>query len=331
MRGRVLSFLHGQKTGGKCTGNQSPPKEVKPIFDKETKLALGLALAYLLWVNFVVGFRADHLALPIICFGLFFAGATSRKIMWALFFFMLYWVLYDSMRIYPNFEFNPVHVAEPYDIEKWLFGFEYHGQVVTPNEFFEENTHPIPDVLSGLFYLSWVPVPVAFAVWLFFRDKRMLIDFSLAFLLTNLFGFVLYYAYPAAPPWYVELHGFQENFSIPGNEAGLANFDRIMGVELFHSMYAKNANVFAAIPSLHSAYPILPLYFAMKRKMWTASWVFFVICVGIWFAAVYSRHHYFIDVLLGIACALATIFVFEKIILKTRVNGWLERYAGVIR
>ena len=59
--------------------------------------------------------------------------------------------------------------------------------------------------------------------------------------------------------------------------------------------------------------------------------VFFVICVGIWLAAVYSRHHYIIDVLLGIACALATIFVLERLILRTRVDGWLERYAEVIR
>ncbi len=298
---------------------------------QETAIALALAFAYLLWANFVIGLRGDHVAFVGICFLMFFAGTTSRKVLWALFFFLVYWVTYDSLRIFPNYQFNPVHVVEPYEFEKSIFGFEYLGQIVTPNEFFEENTHPVLDVLSGLFYLSWVPVPLAFAVWLFFRDKRMLIDFSLAFLLTNLFGFVLYYAYPAAAPWYVELHGFEENFTIPGNEAGLANFDRILGVKLFNSMYAKNANVFAAIPSLHSAYPILPLYFALKKKMRAASWVFFIICVGIWFAAVYSRHHYLIDVILGVACALATIFVFERVILRTRVNGWLDRYAEVIK
>ena len=249
----------------------------------------------------------------------------------ALFFFMLYWVIYDSLRIYPNYLFNPVHIAEPYNVEKAFFGFEYLGKIMTPNEFFEVNTHPAADVLSGLFYLCWVPVPIAFAVWLFFRDKRMLLDFSLAFLLTNLFGFMLYYAYPAAPPWYVEMHGFSENFNIPGNEAGLANFDRILGIQLFHSMYAKNANVFAAIPSLHSAYPILPLYFALKKKMPLAVFLFFIVCLGIWGAAVYSRHHYIIDVILGVLCALVTILVLEKWVLKTRVDGWLDRYAELIK
>jgi inositol phosphorylceramide synthase catalytic subunit len=298
---------------------------------KETTVVLGLALAYLLWTSLVVGLRNDHLAFVALCLTLFFATGTSRKVVMALVFFAIYWVLYDSMRIYPNYEFNPVHVQQPYDLEKSLFGFDYGGKRVTPNEFFAVNTHPVADVMSGLFYLCWVPVPMAFALWLFFKDKRMLLNFSLSFLLVNIFGFVLYYAYPAAPPWYVEMHGFQENFSIPGNEAGLANFDRILGVKLFHGMYAKNANVFAAIPSLHSAYPLISLYFAAKMRLRLASFVFLVILAGIWLSAVYSRHHYIIDVLLGAACSIATILVFEKIVLRSRVNGWLEKYADVIK
>ncbi len=297
---------------------------------KETTVVLGLAVAYLLWVSLVVGLRNDHLAFVALCTGLFFGSGTTRKVLMALVFFAIYWVIYDSMRVLPNFEVNPVHVREPYDIEKAMFGFQYNGQRVTPNEYFAVNTHPVADVASGLFYLCWVPVPIAFALWLFFKDKRMLLDFSLSFLLVNLFGFALYYAYPAAAPWYVELHGFEENFKIPGNEAGLANFDRILGVNLFHSMYAKNANVFAAIPSLHSAYPLITLYFGVKMRLRVASFVFLVILLGIWWAAVYSRHHYIIDVLLGAACAVATILVFEKIILKSRVDGWMGRYAAIL-
>jgi membrane-associated phospholipid phosphatase len=297
---------------------------------RESLIALGMALVYLIWVWLAVGLRSDHLVFTGLCLGLYFLHPLSRKLVLALFFFVIYWVIYDSMRVYPNHLFNPVHIAEPYNLEKALFGFTWNGQVVTPNEYFAQNTHPVLDVLSGFFYLSWVPVPLAFAVWLYFKDKRTLLDFSLAFLLTNIFGFILYYLYPAAPPWYVELYGFQENFSIPGNEAGLANFDQIMGVQLFHGMYARNANVFAAIPSLHSAYPLITLYFAVKKRLKLASWMFLIILAGIWFSAVYSRHHYIIDVLLGALCAVATIIVFEKIILKSRINSWLDKYARII-
>ena len=292
---------------------------------------LGVALVYLLWMFFFVGLRDDHIFLLSACLLMFFATETTRKLILSLLFILAYWVMYDSMRIYPNYEFNPVHIQEPYDIEKALFGFEYMAERVTPNEFFEVNTHPVLDVLSGLFYLMWIPVPLAFAVWLFFNDKRMLLDFALAFFLVNFFGIILYYAYPAAAPWYVELHGFEKNFNIPGNEAGLAEFDRILNVNIFHGMYAKNANVFAAIPSMHSAFPVIPLYFAIKRKMPWLALLFFIVCAGIWAAAVYSRHHYIIDVILGVLCALMTVLVFEKIVLKTKVDKWLDRYAELVR
>ena len=298
---------------------------------KGTSIALGLGALYLFWAGVVVGLREDHIVLLVVCLGMYFATATTRKLITALFFFIVYWVMYDSMRIYPNYNFNFVHIGDLYQLEKTFFGFEYMGKTVTPNEFFATHTTPLLDLLAGLFYLSWVPVPLAFAVWLFFHDKRLLIDFSLAFLLVNVFGIVFYYLFPAAPPWYVELYGFEKNFNIPGNEAGLANFDHLLGIPLFHSMYAKNANVFAAIPSLHAAYPVIVLYFALKNKMKRAGVFFFIICLGIWATAVYTRHHYIIDVLLGILCALMTIFVFEKIILKTKINNWLERYADLIK
>jgi membrane-associated phospholipid phosphatase len=96
-------------------------------------------------------------------------------------------------------------------------------------------------------------------------------------------------------------------------------------------MYAKNSNVFAAIPSLHAAYPVISLYFAVKMRLRLASFMFLVILLGIWFSAVYSRHHYILDVLLGAACAVATILVFEKLVLKTKVDKWLQRYATAIK
>ena len=44
--------------------------------------------------------------------------------------------------------------------------------------------------------------------------------------------------------------------------------------------------------------------------------IFAVLMCGIWFTAVYSSHHYIIDVLLGITCALLGILFFEKGLMK---------------
>jgi len=306
-------------------------KLFEKIGGKQTLIVLTVAVLYLLWAIFFIGLRNDHLILIALCLTAYFASSVSRKVLLSLVFFFFYWVMYDSTRIYPNYLFNPVHIKDIYHLEKAWFGIQTAGGLLSPNEFLKLHAHPVLDVLSGLFYLCWVPVPMAFAVWLFFKDKKLLLEFSFAFFLVNFFGIMLYYLYPAAPPWYVDLHGFTENFDIPGNEAGLANFDRILGIHLFHGMYAKNANVFAAVPSLHAAYPVITFYFALKKRLKWGSVFFGMLCLGIWFSAVYSRHHYILDVLLGISCSITTLLVFEFLNRKTILKNLLERYSKVIQ
>lgn len=304
------------------------------FFDKHSRkevLTVGIiSVIYLAWSGFVIGIRSDHFALLAMMLIAYFASPTSKKVLLSILFFILYWIVYDATRLVPNYEVNPVHIQEPYELEKALFGIETSKGVVTPNEYFIENTHPVLDVISGIFYLTWVPVPVIFGIWMYFKDKKLLLQYSVAFFLVNVFGFIIYYLYPAAPPWYVALHGFEENFNIPGNEAGLANFDKLFGIDLFHSMYARNANVFAAIPSMHSAFPALSLYYAIKKKSNFWIGLFIIVGIGIWFSAVYSIHHYIIDVLLGILCAVLAILLFEILRKNDKIQNLLLKYEAIV-
>lgn len=72
------------------------------------------------------------------------------------------------------------------------------------------------------------------------------------------------------------------------------------------------------MPSLHCAYPVITLYFSIKNRLGLINILHAVIVVGIWFAPVYSGHHYILDVLAGIACAIAGIFIFQKWIAPNR-------------
>jgi hypothetical protein len=80
-------------------------------------------------------------------------------------------------------------------------------------------------------------------------------------------GFVVYYAYPAAPPWYIQVHGFNFHPLTQGNTAGLARFDKYFNVTIFKSIYSKGSNVFAAMPSLHSSYPVIVVYYGIKNRL----------------------------------------------------------------
>ena len=300
--------------------------EKKRVSRKEMLVLAALSVAYLLLSYLLVGFKTDQLVLIGLANALYLATPITRKFITGFSIFIVFWVLYDYMKAFPNYWFNAVHIEDLYHAEKAVFGIQSGDVIMTPNEWWQLHSHTFLDVLSGFFYLSWVPVPLAFAGFLFFWNRQQFVYFSLTFLLVNLLGFVVYYLYPAAPPWYVQLHGFEFIAKTPGNPAGLVRFDEFFGVTIFHSLYAKGSNVFAAMPSLHSAYPLIVLYYALKNKLGlVAKIIFTVITVGIWFAAVYTSHHYVLDVLAGIVCASCGILLFNWLV---RSNGTVSKAIG---
>jgi hypothetical protein len=287
--------------------------------------------AYCLWVGLVVGFRADHALLIALCLCCWALNGRTRRFIRGFFVFVVYWVVYDSMRVWPNYLGNPVHIGDLYALEKNLFGFVSGGAVVTPNEYFEHRHAPWLDLLAGFFYINWVPVPLAYAIYLFYRDKLFYIRYAFAFVVANLIGFVLYYLYPAAPPWFVSEYGFEFLPGAPASPARLLRVDELLGMPLFQSVYSKNANIFAAMPSLHSAYPVILLYYGLRRKQGFLPNLFFAaFMLGIWFTAVYSNHHYILDVIAGAACAVGSILVFEWLFARKRVRSWFEGFAKTI-
>jgi hypothetical protein len=284
-----------------------------------------IIVVYLLWNSFV-GIRDEHYFLVFLWLASFYAHEKSRKFILAFSIFIVYWIVYDSMRVLPNYEVSYVNIQEPYAIEKALFGITVNTTLVTPNEYFEIYNTKFLDVLSGLFYINWVPIPLAFGVYLFLKDKLLFAKFSIAFFLVNIIGFAIYYIYPAAPPWYVDLYGFDLKIGVPGNSARLARFDEIMGYPIFENIYNKNANVLAAMPSLHATYPIIVLYYGIKKGLGWINGLFVLFMLGIWFAAVYSNHHYIIDILVGAVMTMVVIFLFERLSNNLKFKTYIEDF-----
>lgn len=300
---------------------------------KDSLTAVAVLLLFLLMTALFIGLRPEHVAMAVLLGVLFFASPYTRKLLMTLLPFVIFAVSYDWMRVWPNYKVNDIDVAGLYTAEKTLFGIDVDGVRMTLCEFFNEHHAVVADFFAGLFYLCWVPVPVLFALFLFLRGRRALaLRFSVVFLLVNLIGFAGYYIHPAAPPWYVIEYGFEPVLGTPGNVAGLGRFDALVGMEIFAPMYGRNANVFAALPSLHSAYVLVAFVYAImgRCKKWLIA-LFGVITVGIWFTAVYSGHHYLIDVLLGILCALVGILLFEQVLMRwPAFRRFMERYTAYV-
>jgi len=290
---------------------------------KNLLITTSISLLYLLLSYILIGFKKEQLVLVLLFNALFYISPGTRKFIIGFSVFIVFWILFDYMKAFPNYTFNTVHIESIYQAEKNLFGLVQNDHtVLTPNEFWLQHQHTFLDIMAGLFYLCWMPVPLLFGVYLFYKNKEAFAWFSLTFLLVNLVGFVVYYTYPAAPPWYVQQYGFTFHANTPGNTAGLARFDAFFHTGIFAGLYTKSSNVFAAMPSLHSAYPMVVLFYGLKYKVGVLKNILFgMVTVGIWFAAVYSSHHYVLDVLAGMGCAVTGIFLFS----------WLAQYNKVVK
>jgi hypothetical protein len=304
-----------------------------PVFNftlRHVLVASMVSVIYLLLSWLLIGFKTDQLVLAGIFSVCYLASSFTRKFILGFSIFIVYWIIYDYMKAFPNYTFNPVHIKSLYDLEKSIFGIAQGTSILTPNEFWLQHSYTFIDVMTGIFYLCWIPVPLAFAVYLFFKDKAKFLEFSPTFLFVNLIGFVVYYLYPAAPPWYVQKFGFDFIAATPGNTARLVRFDQFFGINLFTSLYAKGSNVFAAMPSLHSAYPLIVTYIGFKSRLGWANIIFVIITVGIWFAAVYTSHHYVLDVLAGIVTAAVGIAGYHWLMQNKKYIAMIERYRKTI-
>ena len=284
------------------------------------KFAILVSFSYLFISYWLIGLKTDQLVLTALFNLAYFSSRASRKFILGFSVFIIYWILFDYMKAFPNYRFSAVSIRELYGWEKALFGINYEGRLITPNEYFSLHHSTAVDIITGIAYLCWVPVPLAFACYLFFRNRRYFFYFALTFLLVNIIGFIGYYVYPAAPPWYVSQHGYSFNPATPGNTAGLSRFDAWLGAGVFDSLYSKSSNVFAAMPSLHASYLLVVLYYGIRMKMKYWNLLFAILLLGIWFSAVYNNHHYVLDLLAGIGCGLAGIALFQWWI-KTRTGA----------
>lgn len=304
-----------------------------PVLREALLCMLGVGLWFGLTVAFI-GFRPEHAVIAMLILLLFFASPTTRRLTVALIPFMIFGASYDWMNLMPNYEVNPVDTLGLYATEKSLFGIAGpDGVTLTPNEYFALHTHGFLDFICGLFYLCWVPVPMLFGVYLFMKQQdKTYIHFSLVFLLANFIGFAIYYIHPAAPPWYISEYGGDVIIGTHGSVAGLGAFDEMTGWHVFEGLYTRNSNVFAAVPSLHSAYTFIAFLYAMRGhcRLWVKIFLG-VVTAGIWFTAVYTSHHYVLDVLGGISVALLAYLLMEQVLMRVGwFRGFVNRYVAYI-
>jgi hypothetical protein len=267
-------------------------------------------------VKLLGGFRGDHFSVGLVVLALGYGGPRAAALLRFLLPLMITGIVYDGRRYVDGHLLGPVHVAEPYLLEKRLFAIPTAGGALTPNEWWQRHLHPFLDLATGLCYLGFIVTFVLTAAYFVFRVsatgtktrpaafvRRRAPRMMWSLLVLNLAGFVTSAVYPAAPPWYVARYGLgPADLTVAPSPAGCARFDQLLGTRVFSAFYGRSVDVFGAIASLHVAYPFLALYYAVQfgaaRAICAA--VFVMMC----FSAVYLNHHYVVDLIAGSAFAL---------------------------
>ncbi len=140
-----------------------------------------ISVAYLVLSAYLVGFRSDQVVLLVITNSFYFFSEATRKFITAFSIFIVYWILFDYMKAFPNYNYNTVHIKSLYDLEKSVFGINTGTSVITPNEYWILHQHSFLDVMSGLFYLTWIPLAFVFGRISFLQKQNAVFQFRLHF------------------------------------------------------------------------------------------------------------------------------------------------------
>ena len=188
-----------------------------------------------------------------------------------------------------------------------------------PHQVISRLTHPILDFLAAVPYLCHFMLPFGYPVYCFWHRAKLGNTIEPAMRAYWLGGLVascavtFQFLFPTSPPWFNEsaVYGVDgELISSAFNEAGFQRIDAIIGFPLFREIYGNAPITHGSFPSLHAAFPAIIFF----NGAWVAhgGWKFglFHVMLISW-AALYSHHHYLIDIIGGITLSFL-LFQFYK-------------------
>jgi hypothetical protein len=140
---------------------------------KNITIVSAISVAYLLLSYFLVGFKSDQLVLLSIFNLCFYASVVTRKFILGFSIFIVYWIIFDYMKAFPNYYYKDVAIGGLYNLEKSIFGIHHNNApCLTPNEYLLLKRNTVWIFLQGPFTSAGYPYRLAFAAYLFFKNKQ---------------------------------------------------------------------------------------------------------------------------------------------------------------
>ncbi len=265
-------------------------------------LTLFIPIAYLVIVSILlfwhrVGFSPDQFFAVALLITLLIGRSKQFILDWSV--PVVLFLSYDYLRgLLPNLT-REAHIFPMINFDKALFGVLPSNNLQTV--LFSDGIIHWYDYLATILYMSHfiVPMVVAFVFWLKSREEFR--SYTLTLLILSYGAFVTFILFPAMPPWMASRQGFIPEltkvmdlvFTHLPKPVDLPSFYRFVG-----------ANLVAAVPSLHAAYPVVTFLFLIRRYKRVGLMTLFYM-LAVWFSIVYLGEHYVFDIVVGVIYAVA--------------------------
>ena len=233
--------------------------------------------------------------------------------------FAAIFLAWESMRGLADEFGSAVHSDDIIAIERFFFGGRVPSEVLQAAFHRDGVVSPL-DMFTTFLYVAHfaLPLVVAFAFWV--AERRLYYRYLMALMLMSFAAFICYLLIPVAPPRFAYAYGH----GLAVQDIARQTFEQLHFAPVTTWLYGSiSGNPVAAMPSLHSAYPLLAFLFVRKR--WPrVSLILLAWSAAIWFAVVYLGHHYAIDVAAGILFAIGAYAALQSPLLgrlATRLAG----------
>lgn len=220
--------------------------------------------------------------------------------------FLLLFFSYEYLKGVVPFINKNVHALWMIHMDKFIFGFV--PTIKLQQALFIPNTIHWYDTVASTLYICHFIAPMLAAYLFWLTDRKIFKEYTLAIIVLSFAAFATYVIFPAMPPWMAADKGYLPPlYKIM--DTSMVNFGHPVALPTLYQIF--RGDEVAAVPSLHAAYPLMILLFALKKfKSFGLLMVPYVI--GVWFAVIYLGEHYFIDVLLGAVYAFVAYTLIVK-------------------
>lgn len=239
------------------------------------------------------------------------ASASSRRAygLWAL--YIGAFAIFSVARSFADETGIPIHVDDLIVAEKTLT-FGTVPTVWLQDQMFDPARIGWVDRATTYIHWSYFVLPHIFAAHLFLGQRQLFERYVLLFVGVLSVGLLIYFIFPAAPPWVASLTGSLDPTHKVVTEVG-SEFNVNLYARFESSI--RSSNPVAAMPSIHMAISVLVMLMAFHLNR-VLGGIASLYAGAMGFSLVYLGEHYVLDIVAGV---LVTVGVYVALAL------WFQR------